>query len=289
MALDAVTLEVSAGECIALVGPNGAGKSTLIKLCLGLLEPSAGNINVLGGNPMDRTFSRVKSRIGFLPEQVMFQPALTGAETMRFYARLKGADCRKNGEIIERVQLSDAIDRRVATYSKGMRQRLGLAQSLIGSPDLLLLDEPMSGLDPEARGNFFSILVEEMQRGAAVILFSHILTELEARTDRVAILSRGRLKALGTVGQLRSELNLHPRIRLKANREQMKKLAARLEGRFGPATFMNGAAVLNCARKDKMDLLRELMNVDATFENLDIIEPGLDQIFAAHTAGKAET
>ncbi len=284
-ALDDVSLEIMPGECTALVGPNGAGKSTLFKLCLGLLKPSEGTINVLGSNPDASAFDAVKRRIGFLPEQAMFQPSLTARETMKFYSRLKGADIRLNDDIIARVRLSDAAGRRVSTYSKGMRQRLGLAQALIGEPQLLLLDEPMSGLDPEARRNFFNILNEEKERGAAIVLSSHILTELEARTDRVAILSRGRLKALGPIAQLRTELNLHPIIRLKANRGQMDELACQFSGRFGPAAFMNGAARQECTPEDKLGLLRELMNTDVAFDSLDVVEPDLEQIFAAHTAG----
>ena len=180
-ALDGVTLDIHPGECIALVGPNGAGKSTLFKLCLGLIAPSGGTLSVLGRTPARAEFNAVKSLVGFLPEQAMFQDSLSGTETLRFYARLKGADTSLNKAILNRVHLSEAADRRVGTYSKGMRQRLGLAQALIGNPDLLLLDEPMSGLDPEARRNFFQILDEEKARGAAIVLSSHILTELEAR------------------------------------------------------------------------------------------------------------
>ena len=284
-ALDGVSLGIAPGECTALVGPNGAGKSTLFKLCLGLVRPSSGEISVLGCDPTSSQFDDAKRRIGFLPEQAVFEPSLTGRETMRFYARLKGASVAFNDDILARVQLSEAAGRRVSTYSKGMRQRLGLAQALIGEPQLLLLDEPMSGLDPEARRNFFAILNEEKKRGAAIVLSSHILTELEARTDRVAILSRGLLKALGPVAQLRADLNLHSNIRLKATSAQMEQLAGRFADRFGSAAFMNGAAVLEVAPEDKMDLLRELMSADIAFETLDIVEPSLEQIFAAHTAG----
>ena len=284
-ALDGVTLDILPGECIALVGPNGAGKSTLFKLCLGLIKPSGGALSVLGGRPAGREFNALKSRIGFLPEQAMFQDSLTGTETLRFYARLKGADVSLNEAILARVHLSEAAGRRVGTYSKGMRQRLGLAQALIGDPDLLLLDEPMSGLDPQARRNFFQILDEEKERGAAIVLSSHILTELEARTDRVAILSRGQLKALGSIAELRAKLNLHTRIRLNAGSQQMQRLAGHFEGRFDKACFMNGTAVLECSPEDKLELLKELMSADLSFENIDILEPSLEQVFAVHTAG----
>jgi len=284
-ALDGVTLDIRPGECVALVGPNGAGKSTLFKLCLGLIKPTGGALSVLGGHPSEREFNALKRRIGFLPEQAMFQDSLTGTETLRFYARLKGTDMSENQTILGRVHLSEAADRRVGTYSKGMRQRLGLAQALIGDPDLLLLDEPMSGLDPQARRNFFKILDEEKQRGAAIVLSSHILTELEARTDRVAILSRGQLKALGSIADLRAKLNLHTRIRLNAGSRQMQRLAGHFAGRFDKACFMNGTAVLECSPEDKLELLKELMSADLSFEDIDILEPSLEQVFAVHTAG----
>ena len=284
-ALDQVTLDIAQGKCLALVGPNGAGKSTLFKVCLGLISPTQGSIRVLDCDPQSNEFNAVKRRIGFLPEQVMFQGSLTGRETLRFYARLKRADLAKNDDLLVRVRLADAADRRVSTYSKGMRQRLGLAQALIGSPRLLLLDEPMSGLDPEARQNFFQILDEVKSNGTAIVLSSHILTELEARTDRIAILNRGKLRAAGSIAQLRNDLNLAARIRVRANDRQMQQLAKHLSGRFDPTCFLNGTAVLEIAPQDKMDLLKDLMGSDLAFENLDIVEPSLEQIFAAHTSG----
>lgn len=288
-ALDQVSISIRQGECIALVGPNGAGKSTLFKLCLGLLTPSAGDISVLDCSPASSQFNTIKRSIGFLPENVMFQGSLTGRETLRFYARLKGADVNQNDNILARVQLSQAADRRLSTYSKGMRQRLGLAQALIGSPELLLLDEPMSGLDPEARRNFFQILDEQKDLGTAIVLSSHILTELEARTDRVAILSRGKLKAVGPIAQLRNDLGLSTHIRLKAGRSQMEHLALKFAGRFGTECFMNGAAVLKCSSGEKLNLLKELMGSDVAFDNLDILEPSLEQVFAEHTRGEGQS
>ena len=244
---------------------------------------------MLGCSPQSSGFNAIKRQIGFLPEQAMFQGSLTGKETMRFYARLKGADPFLNDNILSRVRLSEAAGRRVSTYSKGMRQRLGLAQALIGSPRLLLLDEPMSGLDPDARRNFFKILDDEKNNGTAIILSSHILTELEARTDRVAILSRGQLKAFGPIAALRADLDLRSSIRLKASSAQMERLAGHFAGRLDVTAYMNGTAVLECTPENKMELLRELMNSDLTFDNIDIVEPSLEQIFAVHTAGGGQS
>lgn len=288
-AIDGVTLTVAPGESIALVGPNGAGKSTLIRVCLGLLEANAGHIEVLGINPRDHKFDKAKGKIGFLPEQVQFHGALSARQTLSFYAALKRADVHCINELLDRVRLNEAADRSVATYSKGMRQRLGLAQALIGEPHLLLLDEPMTGLDPEARANFFRILDEERARGAAIILSSHVLTELEARTDRVAILSRGQLKAVGSVDELRGRLKLGAQIRVRASPAQIQLLSEQFACRFDAHRFVNGVAVLECDGTDKIMLLRELLNSQVDLDDIEMIEPGLENIFAAFTAGGSLT
>lgn len=283
--LDGVSMDIRSGECVALVGPNGAGKSTLIKIALGIIPATDGAIKVLHVSPRDSGFEAVKRRIGFLPEQVQFHGALSGRDTLRFYADLKGVPRGSIENLLVRVRLSDAASRAVSTYSKGMRQRLGLAQALLGTPEVLLLDEPMTGLDPEARSNFFQILDEEKARGAAIILSSHILTGLEARTDRVAVLSRSRLQAIGSIAELRADLGLGSQIRVYANPAQMQRISKRFAPRFGPERFINGVAVLECGDDGKLALLKELMTGDADFENVDIIEPNLEDVFAAYTAG----
>ena len=286
-ALQQVSLKVNSGESVALVGPNGAGKSTLFKIGLGLLPSTSGKVEVLGHSPEGTRFQSVKRRLGFLPEQVLFQGALTGAETLGFYASLKGADPRHNDEILKRVQLREVADRRVSTYSKGMRQRLGLAQALLGAPELLFLDEPTSGLDPEARQNFFSILEEEKARGAAIVLSSHVLTELEARTDQVAILSRGALKAIGRVSELKAGLDLKTRFRLRVTPDQKTDLLAHFQGQDEIRCEGKDIVLLSCHPSAKKDLLGALMGLGSGFEDIDIIEPSLEQIFTRHTAGES--
>lgn len=288
-ALDGVSLHIEPGECVALVGPNGAGKSTLIKITLGVVAATSGSIKVFGVNPRDSAFDIIKRKIGFLPEQVQFDGALSGHETLRFYADLKSVPRGMIDDLLVRVRLSDAAHRAVSTYSKGMRQRLGLAQALLGAPDVLLLDEPMTGLDPEARSNFFQIIDEEKARGAAIILSSHILTELEARTDRIAVLSGGRLKAIGLIAELRVELGLGEQIRVRANASQMQRLSSQFAARFGPNRFVNGVAVLDCGAEGKLALLKELLHGDADLENIEFIEPSLEEVFAAYTAGDGLT
>lgn len=204
-ALNAVDFVMSAGERVALIGHNGAGKSTLMKLVLGLITPTSGRIAISGhapGSPVARALT------AYLPENVAFHPALTGREQLVHYLHLRGVSPRLAEELLARVGLTEAAGRRIGTWSKGMRQRLGLAQALIGSPRLMLLDEPTSGLDPVSRGEFYALLEDLSAQGTAIVLSSHALSEIEARTDRVVVLARGQKVAEGPIAQLRVDAAL---------------------------------------------------------------------------------
>ncbi|MDQ7069499.1 MAG: ABC transporter ATP-binding protein, partial [Rhodobacterales bacterium] len=182
-----VNLTIEAGERVALLGHNGAGKTTLMRMILGLTPVSSGTIKVLGRAPGSRA---ARKSIGFLPESVAFHGALTGREQLRHFARLKSVSRAGADDLLDRVGLSAAADRKIRTYSKGMRQRIGLAQALLGKPKLALLDEPTSGLDPISRHEFYDIVDDLAAGGTAILLSSHALTELETRTDRIAIMSK---------------------------------------------------------------------------------------------------
>jgi Cu-processing system ATP-binding protein len=210
-----VDLTLHAGECIGLVGHNGAGKSTLIKMMLGLVRPSSGSVSVLGGDPAAGAAARARKELGYLPENVALHPAMTGAETLAFYARLKRQPVAVNAALLERVGIAAAAHRRVGTYSKGMRQRLGLAQALLGNPRALLLDEPTTGLDPALRQSFYEIIGELRRDGAMVLLSSHALAELEGHVDRVVVMNQGRKVADGSIADLRRLAVIRPRIRLR--------------------------------------------------------------------------
>ncbi len=201
-AVSGVDLALQAGECVALVGHNGAGKSTLIKLMLGLIQPTSGTVSVFGGDPATDAGARARRDVGYLPENLALYPTMTGTETLAFYARLKRQPTAGNKAILERVGIAQAARRRVGTYSKGMRQRLGLAQALLGEPRILLLDEPTTGLDPALRLSFYEILRELRGRGTALLLSSHALAELEGQVDRVVIMNQGRKVADGTMADL---------------------------------------------------------------------------------------
>ncbi|RMF12032.1 MAG: ABC transporter ATP-binding protein, partial [Alphaproteobacteria bacterium] len=214
IALDDVSLMVRPGERLALVGHNGSGKSTMMKLLLGFLHPDGGAVEVMGRIPDHPNGARMRGRLAYLPERVAFDPQMTGRELLVFYSRLKGVptDHRTIDKLLAEVGLQAAADRRIYGYSKGMQQRLGIAQALIGDADLYLFDEPTTGLDPIARRHFFRLVDRLREKGAAVIIASHVLAELESVADRVAMISNGRLFAVGTLADLRAESGLARRL-----------------------------------------------------------------------------
>src|SRR5262252_8863407 len=194
LAVADLSLSIRQGEVFGFLGPNGAGKTTSLKLLLGLIEPTGGAGVVLGAPLGTRT---ARARIGFLPEHFRFHECLTGRELLRIHGRLfglRGAPLESRIDaLLARVALTDAADRRLHTYSKGMIQRAGLAQALVNSPELVFLDEPTSGLDPLGRLLVRSIIEELRADGVTVFLNSHLLGEVEATCDRVVFVKRGRI------------------------------------------------------------------------------------------------
>ncbi len=200
-ALAGVDLEVGAGQLVGLLGPNGAGKSTLTKIACGLVRPSGGQVAVLG-HPAGSTEAR--SALGYLAELFRFPGWLTAAELLRLHQRLVGSEGgeEERRRLLDLVELGDASGKRIEAMSKGMQQRLGIAQALVGSPRLLLLDEPTSALDPVGRRIVRELLEELRRRGVSVLLNSHLLSEVELICDHVAIIARGRLVKAGTPQEL---------------------------------------------------------------------------------------
>jgi Cu-processing system ATP-binding protein len=280
--LKGINLALPQGKCLALIGHNGAGKTTLLKLVLGLIRPTAGHVEVLGADPAaaDKAFRR---QLGFLPENVAFHEELTGADTLAFYARLKGLPTSCCPPLLERVGLSSAAIRRVHTYSKGMRQRLGLAQALLGTPKLLLLDEPTTGLDPVLRQEFFQVIRELTAVGTTVVISSHILTELEARTDLAAIMREGRLVAYGDLDTLRREAGLPVTIRARGDAEA---IAHRLNGTFARTILADERAIdIDCSAAQKMALVRTLASFGDVCADLEIRPPSLNDLYL-HYSGR---
>jgi Cu-processing system ATP-binding protein len=295
VAVRGVDLHLNPGESVALVGHNGAGKTTLMKLMLGLIRPSAGTVRVLGEDPVASAAVRSRNGVGFLPETIAFNASMTGAEVITFFARLKGVPKAEGRDLLARVGLEDAAGQRVGTYSKGMRQRLGLAQALLGSPRVLLLDEPTTGLDPQLRQSFYAIISDLRDAGATVLLSSHALTELEEQTDRVAIMDQGRLIVLGSVSKLRSLARLPVRMRISIE-NGAEDLVHHLNGTILDTRVVNGqkrgdhttggfTVELACDDDAKMEVVRRAVAFGPAVRDIEIVPPTLDELYARFLDG----
>lgn len=271
-ALRDVSFDVAPGERIALLGHNGAGKSTLMKIVLGLIPYDSGRVEVLNAAPGDRAARR---QVAYLPENVAFHPALTGLEQIRTYLRLRGEPVRDAMGLLERVGLAEAAKRRIGTYSKGMRQRVGLAQALIGRPRLLVLDEPTSGLDPVSRREFYATLDGLAAEGASILLSSHALTEVEARTDRIVILSKGAMVANAALAELRRQAALPIQIQLRTSADAADQVAARLGG----ARFNGATVTLSCSPDQKLARLGQVTALGDMVEDVEVIPPSLEDLY----------
>src|SRR5436190_10105801 len=212
LAVADLSVAVQPGEVFGFLGPNGAGKTTSLKMLLGLIAPTSGGGTLLGRPLGDRA---ARARVGFLPEHFRFQDWLTGRELLRFHGRLYGlsghALDEKADALIARVDLQDAADRPIKGYSKGMTQRIGLAQALLNDPDIVFLDEPTSGMDPLGRLLVRDIIHELRARGTSVFLNSHLLGEVEATCDRVAFVKQGRIVHQLTLGEAPSSFEVEIR------------------------------------------------------------------------------
>ena len=203
VALEHLNLEIAPGEIYGLLGPNGSGKSTTLKIILGLIQPTRGSVRVFG---RDNATVAVRRDIGFLPENAYFHKFLTGTETLRFHARLSGLGSRESkpriAELLKTVGLTRAADARLSTYSKGMLQRIGLAQALIHRPKILVLDEPTAAVDPAGSRDIQDLIASLKKTGTTILLSSHLLTQVQEVCDRVGILHRGKLIREGRLEDL---------------------------------------------------------------------------------------
>ena len=279
-AVDGINLRIARGEILGLIGHNGAGKSTLFKLMLGLETPTAGSIRLNGVPVQGRGFRAARRSLGYLPEHVVLYDNLNGLETLRFFARLKGAPLSQCAELLDRVGLAHAGSRPVREYSKGMRQRLGFAQALLGAPQVLLLDEPTNGLDPQAIRDFYATLRSLQGQGVTIVITSHILAELQERVDRLAILASGKLQALGSVQALREQMHMPLSIGLTLSPENVPVALAALATLPGvtPTSTRDGLQ-LACPREQKIAVIGALAPLGARLLDLQIQEPSLEDLY----------
>lgn len=281
-AVDGIDLDIDAGEIYGLIGHNGAGKSTLMRIMLGLIRPDAGAVQIMGREVLGEGFRDVRRSVGYLPENVIFYDNLSGIETMRFYAGLKGADPRSCLPLLEKVGLGAARSRPVRGYSRGMRQRLGFAQALLGNPSLLFLDEPTAGLDPGGIRDFYGILEELKEQGVTVLLSSHNLAELQDRLDRLAMIRLGRVQAAGSVSSLSEKLTLPVQVEFRSAPNTLATVRAAMAVFSDcPLSCDGDGGTLACPRARKMEILNALLSVPGVID-IHVREPTLEDVYLGY-------
>jgi ABC-2 type transport system ATP-binding protein len=278
--LEPLTLDVHRGEVFGYLGPNGAGKTTTLKILTGLLKPTGGTAMILG-EPIERVSSR--ARIGFLPEQPYFYDSLNGLEYLEFVARLSGMPGRDATRAarawLAKVGLGERERQVLRKYSKGMLQRLGLAAAMVHEPELLILDEPMSGLDPFGRRDVRDLILEQRERGTTVLFSSHILPDVEALCDRVAILLEGKLERVATVGDLIDGTAPVVEVHVEGARvfEIPPRLAPVIE-----RSDAGGSTALRLREPERLqELLGWLLSERIAVNSVTPVRPSLEQLFMA--------
>jgi ABC-2 type transport system ATP-binding protein len=286
-ALRSVDLAVEDGEIFGFLGPNGAGKSTTIDVLLDFVRPSAGDVTVLGHDAQAES-RRVRQRVGVLPDAFSVYDRLTGRKHVRLAIDSKGADDDVD-EILERVGIADAADRPAGDYSKGMAQRLVLGMALVGDPDLLILDEPSTGLDPNGARRMRELIRAERDRGATVFFSSHILGQVEAVCDRVGILRDGELVAVDTIDSLRETVGGGDRLTITVDRVTDDALAAvRAVPGVSGASADGSRLSVDCDDGAKTAVLSALEDEGVEVRDFATTEASLEELFAAYTTEEVE-
>jgi len=281
-ALEELSLSVEEGEVFGFLGPNGAGKSTTINLMLDFTTPTGGAVRVFGHDAQAESLA-IRRRSGLLLEGYGAYPELTGREHVEHAIATKDA-ADDPGALLERVGLGEAADRRAGSYSKGMRQRMAIAVALVGEPELLVLDEPSTGLDPNGARALREIVREESARGATVFFSSHVLEQVEAVADRVGILLDGRLSAVGEVGALREELGTATTVEIRVSAVP-EELPDRLRSVAGVREVEPGEGSLSVACHGGEAKLRalELVAEAGVYRDFHLRETSLSDVFSAYT------
>jgi ABC-2 type transport system ATP-binding protein len=290
-AVDHVSFDIRKGEVFGLLGPNGAGKTTTILMLLGLTDISAGKISVLGFDPA-RAPLQVKRRVGYLPDSVGFYDSLTAVENLAYTAKLMGLPLKERTERItkalERVRLADVAHKRVATFSRGMRQRLGLAEIIVKRAEIAILDEPTSGLDPQATIEFLELIRELKAEGTTVMLSSHLLDQVQRVCDRVALFQAGHIVLLGSVAELSVQvLGAGFVVEVEAEGVGIARRLATIPGVSNVETLAEDRFRMTAERDVRADAARAVVAVNGSLTRLSVDEPSLEAIYARYFQGKA--
>ncbi|SDJ30333.1 ABC-2 type transport system ATP-binding protein [Halovenus aranensis] len=285
-ALDRVDFTVEEGEVFGFLGPNGAGKSTMINIFLDFVRPTDGHVRIFG-HDCQTEGKQARERMGVLPEGYHVYERLTARQHLEFVMDSKGV-AEEPMELLGRVGLRDAADRQAGGFSKGMAQRLVLAMALIGDPDLIVLDEPTTGLDPNGAREMRNIILQEADRGATVFFSSHILEQVEAVCDRVGILHQGELAAIDTIEGLRESVGGGTKLQIQVEGVQNGMLddIETLEGVEKAWLSQEGTQVeVTCSNDAKLDVVVALNDAGVEVNNFRTEEASLEDMFAEYTGG----
>jgi len=292
VAVDHISFTVGRGEIFGLLGPNGAGKTTTILMLLGLTEISNGEVSVLGYNPAREPLS-VKRRVGYMPDTVGFYDQLTAADNLRYTARLIGFKKpereKRIAQSLERVGLAEFAEKRVGTFSRGMRQRLGLAEILMKGAQIAILDEPTSGLDPHATAELLAVIRGFKAEGVSVLLSSHLLERVQSVCDRVALFSDGQIALMGSVAELgREVLGGGFVVDIEADGAGLAERLALIPGVSGVERTGIGKLRLHADRDVRPEAAVEVVAMQGRLKFLGVQEPSLDAIYTRYFEIKAD-
>ena len=287
VAVDGLSLTVEEGEIFGFLGPNGAGKSTTIDILLDFIRPTSGSVTVLG-HDAQREGLAVRRRTGVLPDAYHVYDRLTGRQHLEFAIEAKGGD-EVPIALLDRVGIADAADRRAGGYSKGMRQRLVMAIALIGDPDLLILDEPSTGLDPNGAREMREIIRRENERGTTVFFSSHVMEQVEAVCDRVAIINRGQLVAVDTIQGLRDATEAGETLYIDAERldEEIVIQIQKIDGVSG-ATIDEDRIRVVVGDRSKFRVLETIDDTVVPIRDFTVVTSSLGDLFTHYTTEEQE-
>jgi len=287
-AVDAIDFTIRRGEIFGLLGPNGAGKTTTILMMLGLTETSGGSVDVLGFDPVRQPLE-VKRRVGYLPDAVGFYDHLTARENLRYTSRLLAIPRREAetriADAMESVKLADVLDKRVSTFSRGMRQRLGIAEIVMKKAEVAILDEPTSGLDPHSTFELLEMIRGLKRAGVAVLLSSHLLDRVQSVCDRVALFNKGRIALMGTVVELANQVlgAGHP-ILVEASGADIPGILRGIEGvqtvvPEGPEGEKGGAWRVVADRDVRAAVAHRIVTSGGSLTRLADLQPSLEEVY----------
>lgn len=272
-----VSFDVRKGEVFGFVGPNGAGKTTTFKSILGFVSPTEGKIELLG---KEHTNSEAKRRIGYLPENPYFYDYLTGEELLRYMGELQGLPRKvlneRTDELLRKVRMEHAKTLQMRKYSKGMLQRIGVAQALVNNPEFLILDEPMSGLDPIGRREIKDLILEEKRKGKTILLSSHMLSDVEALCDRVGIIMGGKVIKIGNIGDLLKEIHTDYEMHIEGSGEDVKQCVKDLRVEMDQRA---GYIVLKFDEDMKRKVLEAVTRTQAEIVSIHPLRKSLEGLF----------